>query len=666
MSLYRKDAKTLGFLPVGAFEENASKRQVLIARTTQDSCAGYLLFRVAKGKAAIVHLCVSESHRQKGIARALVERLCAETKHLAGIGLHCRRDYDSNGMWPRFGFVARHTKHGRGQDEAELTYWWLDHNHPDLFSLSLAGEDRTPVVIDANVFLDIHQRDTPDSEDSKALLSAWLQDSIELCLTNEIYNDLHRATDTSVRRRSNAFVTKYRVLRTDATKVQKLAEELGSVLPKAASLRDESDIRHLAHAIAASARYFVTRDAELAERSDVLYEQYGLSVLHPAALINQLDSLEREEEYRPARLAGTSLRENLLKAEALPAIATACHVSNEKASDLEKVLNHFLAKPEQFVCRVCSTAEGQPLVISVIANDKAQCQLALLRLSRESLAATVARHVLRSLVDVKSRENALTLAILDPRISPVLIPGLLQCGFIYAEGAWLKFLGQGVRSVAELRSRVAEWVKNESNFGIGQKMIEVLDGYPSTPAAAAQLEHLFWPAKIDNAPLPTYIVPIQPRWAQHFFDVELGSQLLIGLRTELHLGTECVYYRSPHGPEIVAPGRILWYVSQGADKEGAMAVKACSRLEEVLVAKAKELFRRFRRLGVYERRDVINCAGGSPDGKVMALRFTLTERFKSPVSLQWLNDNGIKGNFPGPREISCDEFSLIYKKGTAV
>ena len=67
----------------------------------------------------------------------------------------------------------------------------------------------------------------------------------------------------------------------------------------------------------------------------------------------------------------------------------------------------------------------------------------------------------------------------------------------------------------------------------------------------------------------------------------------------------------------MGPARILWYVSQGDEKEGAMAIKACSRLEEVVVAPAKELYRRFRRLGVYERHDVIKVANGNPDGKII-------------------------------------------------
>jgi len=35
-----------------------------------------------------------------------------------------------------------------------------------------------------------------------------------------------------------------------------------------------------------------------------------------------------------------------------------------------------------------------------------------------------------------------------------------------------------------------------------------------------------------------------------------------------------------------------------------LSVKACSRLEEAIIGKPKELFRRFKRLGVYEWKDV--------------------------------------------------------------
>ena len=112
------------------------------------------------------------------------------------------------------------------------------------------------------------------------------------------------------------------------------------------------------------------------------------------------------------------------------------------------------------------------------------------------------------------------------------------------------------------------------------------------------------------------------------------------------------------------PGRVLWYVSKGCG-DGSMTVKACSQLEEVVVGKPKELFRRFQRLGVYEWRDVYAVAGNDISKEIVAFRFRMTERFKSPVSMETLESVGIRGPFMSPRKISETQFAFIYAKGYA-
>ena len=75
---------------------------------------GYVVYRVAKNRAAITHLTASKVFHGQGVARSLMEALKLETKHLAGISLKCRRDYNLSDMWTGFGFTVRHTREGRG------------------------------------------------------------------------------------------------------------------------------------------------------------------------------------------------------------------------------------------------------------------------------------------------------------------------------------------------------------------------------------------------------------------------------------------------------------------------------------------------------------------------------------------------------------------------
>ena len=73
MTLHRADSRRLGFFPRGAFEDHARVGQILLALNDQDQVLGYLLFRVAKQRAMIVHLCTAPSSRGKGVGRQLIQ-----------------------------------------------------------------------------------------------------------------------------------------------------------------------------------------------------------------------------------------------------------------------------------------------------------------------------------------------------------------------------------------------------------------------------------------------------------------------------------------------------------------------------------------------------------------------------------------------------------------
>ena len=160
INLHATGKAKLGPFPRGAFEDHARQKLILAAVTTDKSVAGYLLYRVARtaNRASIGHLTTRESFRGKGVARFLVECLKEKTRHLLGISLRCRRDYNIADMWQSFGFTVRSSKQGRGADGAVLDFWWFDHNHDDLWSQAAARDDESEhvlTVIDANVFYDL-------------------------------------------------------------------------------------------------------------------------------------------------------------------------------------------------------------------------------------------------------------------------------------------------------------------------------------------------------------------------------------------------------------------------------------------------------------------------------------------------------------------------------
>ncbi len=664
--LHRLNARTLGFFPKGAFEEHAKLRQIFAALDAEGNCLGYVLYRVARGRASVVHLCVAEAARGKGISRLLVDELKRATKALEGIGLYCRRDYDANHLWSKLGFEAVHAKTGRGKDGAELTFWWFGHGHADLFSRATEADPiRQRVVIDANVFFDLHTRDTPESDDSKALLADWVQASIELVVTKELRNEISKGDSEECRRQNRADATRYVTLLADDVEFQKLCHELRPRFPESTTLRDDADLRQIAHAIAGGAPFLVTRDEALAERSEPLYRSHGLKVMHPAELISHLDSVEREGDYRPARIEGSRLKSARLHHDMLDSSVQNFKMPDEREGDFRKVLLHSLSQPKDIdVQAVTDQSVAGVLLGAMDRRQSGSLNVPLLRRGKHAMAPTMMRNFLRACLSAAADEGRNVVTVSESRVAETEKNILSEFGFTACEGTWVKIALRAAGSADVVRDAVAAL---RLDSGLEAARLNALNAIAAAtalrePAAFAAVERQLWPAKLIEPGLPTFIVPIQPRWAQHFFDAELGSQLLFGLREELHLGVEGVYYRSAENNNLTVPGRVLWYVSKGSG-DGSMTIKACSQLEEVVVGKPKELFRRFQRLGIYEWRDVYATAGNDVSTDIAAFRFRMTERFKTPVDLDHLESLGIRGPFMSPRKISGTQFACIYAKG---
>jgi len=93
-----------------------------------------------------------------------------------------------------------------------------------------------------------------------------------------------------------------------------------------------------------------------------------------------------------------------------------------------------------------------------------------------------------------------------------------------------------------------------------------------------------------------------------------------------------------------------------------MSIKACSHLEERIIGPPKELYARFRHLGVYAWKHVFETADGKLDHPLIAFRISRTERFVRPVKLAELQQMGIPQP-QNPRRITDEQFGAIYRLG---
>ena len=642
--IYRPFSKTLGFLPKGAFKDSLRKGTVLIARNASGKAVGYLLYRIAKGRAAIAHLAVLETSRGIGVAAAMINQLIAQTKHLEGITLRCRQDYDAHSFWPKMGFVSRRTVKGRGADNADLIVWHFDHNHPDLWTGSESEKIR--VAIDANVFFDICDVNRTYHRMSSLLQDSWMNDSIELVLTPEIHNDIARSVDSDVQSKSRTEITRFTALRTNSAEVNQYVDEISQLYPQNTSLRDRSDIRHVAHSIAAGIDYLVTRDRGLLEHAPAILQRYGLNLFTPSELICHLDSVEREAEYRPVRLAGSLINRRKCSGEDLSLAVDAFRCQRtERTTDFRALLENHLAIPRGSHLTITRNGSGRQIVLFGWLEKEEEVQILLLRHVSDPLSATLLRQVLMGLLlECEARLSTRFIRLVDAVSSIQVNAALNELGFAKTADGWIKPLLRGFVSSKDAIQFLRECAVTQA--------MQDLDS----------LETAIWPGKIEDVD-QCYLVPIQAQWAKHFFDSALANNDLFGAHEHLHHGVEAVYY-SATKMRMRAPGRILWYVSQGPETLGSMEVKAVSRLREVVQGTAKELFRRFQRLGVFEWPHVWQLAKKSHETKLTAIRFSHTEKLPFPLDSVSLNRLGLPPPYVSPRPISPLLFRNCYNAST--
>lgn len=653
-SLYRKDSGTLGFMPRGAFEEGIAKGTLLVAVGDQDQILGYLLYRVARGYASIAHLCVATKARGGGIGKALVDELKHITSDLDGIKLKCRRDFDAHRQWPKWGFIAKGAAVGRGADNAELVVWHLDHNPDDL--LSSIPSRKTLVAIDANVFFDLFWPERPKRNISGALLEPWIDDIVELGLTSEIYNDIDRCKNPELRNISKTKAATYHQIRAAANKIATVEADLRKFYPVTGSLtpQDISDIRHVAHAIVAEVRYFVTRDVKLLGKAPEILEKFDVQLLSPVEFVSRLDSIEREREYQPLRLGASSIVTKRLESGEIPRfIDSFRRHPHEKTSTFKNLVDTCLLDPK--ACSLHVAHDGNADMAASIAihqQSPQRIRIPLLRINSLPLATTVLRHLLMKAVADAVASNAHSIQISEPHLTREVTDALVEMGFSHSANGWIKPVITGFHELSGARQHF-------ENVGLVWEE-------SASQTSLDQLGTLIWPGKLVLEEINSYLIPIQAQWAEHFFDTESSAQRLPGLsgiNDELHLGVEGVYFTaSPI--TIKPPGHLLWYVSSGNEGLGSKQVKATSRLREVVRGTPKELFKRFHRLGVYRWKDLITAAKENPQAQLTALRFSHTETFSHPLDPDLLRTFHVPPPYPGPRPIPFTTYREIYHYGT--
>ena len=649
------ETRRVGLLPHAAWDDYAAAGHILVA-TRQGRLLGYTAYRVPRAEVRIAQLVVHPEARGRGVARALIEELARRHHERRGIGLRCRRDWAANQMWPALGFVSVGERAGRGADAGVLTEWWYDFGHPDLLSWA-PGDSTLTAVIDANVFIDLHgSNPTGESLRTRQLIGT-LTDRMDLVVTPELLNELHRQDDAAERKRLIQTALTYPSLRSSTPDVDRWVQRLaGTAAKRSMTDQDRSDRRHVAWAAAAGAPIVVTRDRKARRALTVVaYETAGVTLCTPSTLGSVLDEREHAGAYAPAALSATELSLRDISGHPDAAASLLSNGTGERRKDFDRRLEDVSAARPNSRLTLVQDAEGVALATVGATKRNSSLAVTVARVRPGPLEATLAAQIAEYL-RATARELACSSVVLeDPHLSRALPKALQSDGFARVAD------GQLASLTLDRRVRAAELdsVLDEATRSLDQGQANALLHLAQTLAkdSPAALEHAFRPLRLLDADLPTWLIPIRPHWASDLFG---HPAMLMPRSLGLGLSTEHVYYKKGKAGED-SPGRVLWYVSGDVGGE----VFGCSLLMDVRDGPAKELYRDYRRLGIYAFDDV--KASADKKGSVRALNITDTELLPIPVSLPRLRslaaETGDGLNLVGARRISQSLFQAIIREG---
>lgn len=653
--------KTLGLMTPPAYRSMASEGG-LLAAVDGGTVIGYALFGLPKRSphVRLAHLCVAEEHRGKGAARLLVGEIQQRYPQRLGIKAKCRRDYGLSGMWESLGFVPRGEVRGRSRDGKTLDGWWLDLGHPDLFT-EVESDALLTVTVDHGVFTDLRGRASDTEENAAQSLDAeWLSDLLELAYTPQLFRDVRNIADDDERRHQRAALHRLRQLSPNAEVVAERCDRLLAAAREAESELSVDDglrgsLQYVAEASCAGLQVLATRDPVLNRLADVAWEVARVRVVEPAVVTLHVDELRQAQVYRPADLMGTEFRAG----EVAPGteeelVAFFDQAGTDSGSAFAERLRSLREDKVVWHPELLRDGQGHPVALYVWGLDGRVLTVPVLRTAVHDLEESLVRQVL-FLLKRQGREcGAEIVRVTDPSPSPAARAAAGDDGF-FVQGGGLSALLVDVCGTADEVGSTAQRIAREL-------ALEEPELRPDLPAeVVSTVERAWWPAKVIDSLMPSFLVPIEPRWSTELFNV---PAMLLPRGDFLGISREHVYYRSSGRRGESAPARLLWYMSKGGSKQAGQQIIGSSRLDEVLIDTPGALFARFEHLGVYGLGEVQSVA---TSGQAMALRFSDTEIFPRPVGRKRLDSLakglGLTYSLISLSKISNELFQAVYQEG---
>ena len=338
-----------------------------------------------------------------------------------------------------------------------------------------------------------------------------------------------------------------------------------------------------------------------------------------------------------------------------------------KKTEFDHSLRNWMATPNEYDILLVK-AKDAPLCIVVTKKLSKKKLVEAFYINtkaiKPALQGTLVKRIAFKLLDEARKDDVKLIEISKGGLTTDTVEQVIECGYVDHTTSLLRVVDSRVVDISEIRPIPQLEVESPLQTAINRYIQQLKLGTPSYELAF-NLEKAMWPLKISGSNIPCYIIPIKADYAIQLFDEKLAHEhlsLFANDKTEPALSVENVYFKSCRHSVPAGRARILWYVSQ-SDYMGTGMVRACSYLDKVEKGKKKDLYKKYRRLGVLTWEELMEIGGESDT--ISAYVFSYTELFDKPVHLDDVRKyiNNKSASFQSFKKIDEDAYIKIYKAG---
>jgi predicted nucleic acid-binding protein/GNAT superfamily N-acetyltransferase len=677
----------LGFLPEPAYAEAARQRK-LILLLSQDgdriSYAGHLLFGGIFPVMRVRQISMTAKSRRTGQATTLLRALIAQGEkegYLSTVANVATDLAGANAFYERNGFVSVRLKPGGKTRNRKINVRILQLQTPSLISLMVGPtqpkaieiiqpKKRSPDIpiyaIDLNVFYDAI-RNRIRSEDAGAVFEAALSHQIRIAATQEFILELKRTSNNPTndpvlslaRRIPNLPVQ-------DKTTIEKIKPIItGLVFPERATSghlksTDESDVLHLAHAVAAGVSGYITSDSRVLSARDSLMTEFNLDVIGLSEFVDLLDLPNSDEAAIPAK---ETRNFRIQRPSAEEAIA---FIESERLTAQPFLIGTKAADCERSSVSDSDGIIGVSLLLPASALDRPSRSIVCVR-QEHPFSSTVADFLLSEQIRHCTRNSACHLLMLDIPSHPITRRIAFNLGFQQQTGNVSTLakiaLGQSVTSKTWDKTRLSierlaglKLQVNCPTYDRPKAQITTSIG-DNIEVGLFELETLLSPTLFALPKRKAVVVPITRSFAADLLGTDLQYSFLEV--PEAHFLSRRTYFNTTRATRSMIRGSAIAFYESSRGK-GRGAVVALGRILDVTSIPVSSVPESLRRGAVVDDLGTL-----TKSERILATTFDNLIVFKKPVTLTKLRQIGCvtKANFVSATPISAKHLTAIVEAG---